>query len=239
MKSRNSLTSIVACLYISFAQTFQPTSTTICQRSQTIILMEHRDSVIELFAEQTKTVKRNSERRRSHSRSFNRRSGRFTPDVKNPDEVDTWRIFGVDVSPDELGPNRKGKSELDVSPEKSYMTKPVLESLLSRLRIKREVVGTNEIELPPELISARVIRRSIDARRRKGSDPKYTYVIDVDITRGNARAFKFVHQPGRMERVNNSSVKRHMANELDNQKSMPKVVIVGAGPGNCSWLENY
>jgi hypothetical protein len=92
-----------------------------------------------------------------------------------------------------------------------------------------------EFALPPELVDARVIRRSVDARRRNGSDPKYTYVVDVDITKVNARDFKFVHQPGRMERLNcESGAKKGNemdADELDNKSSLPKVLIVGAGPG--------
>ena len=232
MKSRNHLTNIVVWFLISCVYPFQPILTTRCQMSPAIIVHEHRNAAIKLFAEQPNTVHEKFKRTRSKSGSSKRRSGRFTHHIKNPDEVETWRIFGVDVTPDALGPNRKVKSELDISPERSYMTKPVLESLLSRLGMKRnDLMGTNEIELPPELISARVIRRSIDARRRKGSDPKYTYVIDVDITRGNARASKFAHQPGRMERASNTTVKRRIANEPDNKNSLPKVVIVGAGPG--------
>jgi len=78
------------------------------------------------------------------------------------------------------------------------MTTPVLKSLLKCLQIKPNPSLENskdeEFALPTELIDARVISRFINARLRNGLDPKYTYIMDVDITKGNARDFKFVHQ---------------------------------------------
>jgi hypothetical protein len=178
-----------------------------------------------LFAEEQKSSRELPERKHP-ARSKKRRS------IKNPHEVETWRVYGVDVSPDSLEPNRQEKTNKNVHPEKSYMTTPVIKSLLSRLRIKKD--SGDDSVLPPEMIDARVIRRSIDARRRRGSDPKYTYVVDVDITKRNAREFRFVHQPGRMERMSyNSSAKADVktGNDSTNRGSLPKVVIVGAGPG--------
>lgn len=179
-----------------------------------------------LFAEnRTPASRKRSPRPRSQ------RSKSVSKDIKNPDQVETWRIYGVDVSPDTLGPIRKEKTTEDAPPDKAYLTAPVLESLLSRLRIKKDDSST---DLPPQLIDARVVRRSIDARRRRCSDPKFTYVIDVDLTRRNVRECRFVHQQGRMERMGNSDIKVQSeasnAAMIDGKKSMPKVVIVGAGP---------
>eukprot|EP00804_Cyclotella_cryptica_P008136 CCRYP_004616-RC/>CCRYP_004616-RC protein AED:0.05 eAED:0.05 QI:123/0.62/0.77/1/0.37/0.44/9/2114/748 len=191
------------------------------------------------------SIEQTQKPRSRRSRSSRRRSSSLTKDLKHPDAVETWRIYGVDVDPDSLGcsskktrSNEKDKAHQDVSPERLYMTTPVLTSLLTRLRIKPNHLvddsKDDQVELPPELIDTRVIRRSTDARRRKGSDPKYTYVVDVDITKGNARALKFVHQPGRMERVNfESDLKKRNevdADGLDNRATLPKVLIIGAGP---------
>jgi len=185
-----------------------------------------------------------TKRKRSiRPRSSKRRSINFSKEIKNPDDVETWRIYGVDVSPDSLamGSNENIKEAPGdtkaAPPETTYLTAPVIESLLSRLRIKVDDSRSNGFTmLPPDLIDARVIRRSLDARRRRASDPKYTYVIDVDITKGNARKLKFVHQPGRMERTKHNPGVKNRATSMDvsdiaGRKSLPRVVIVGAGPG--------
>ena len=146
-----------------------------------------------------------TKRKRSiRPRSSKRRSINLSKEIKNPDDVETWRIYGVDVSPDSLamGSNENIKEvpgdTKAAPPETTYLTAPVIESLLSRLRIKVDDSRSNGFTmLPPDLIDARVIRRSLDARRRRASDPKYTYVIDVDITKGNARKLKF----GELKRI--------------------------------------
>jgi len=161
-------------------------------------------------------------KKRSRRPTSKRRS-----EVKNPDEVETWRIYGVDVDPDSLGRTPSKKEKTDIPPEKLYLTGAVLKSLLARLRIKTD----GDESLPPDLIDAKVIRRSIDARRRRGSDPKYTYVVDVDIAKGKARELKFVHQSGRMERMSHAEKQINVgAKSVDGDS--PKVVIVGAGPGD-------
>ena len=166
----------------------------------------------------------------THRRNKKRRQG-HAKEVKNPNELETWRIYGVDVNPDALGSStvdkQKDKREIDTTPpEISYLTPPVLSSLLSRLRIKSDI-----IPLPPQLKDARVVRRSLDARRRKGSDPKYTYVIDVTLSKSSAAELKLSHQPGRIERLGN---KQQSQNDTDSPATTPinkqTILIVGAGP---------
>ena len=186
----------------------------------------------------------------------NKRQGkrrRQQEEITNPSALETWRVYGIDVKPDDMStlPNNKQKVKEDdcIPPERSYLTYPVLSSLLSRLRIKSDIYQSDReeegsdttsipIQLPHQLKDARVVRRSIDARRRRGSDPKYTYVIDITLTKEVAmRELKLSHQPGRMERISNdkkkpSSTQNMIINDIESSalKSKPKIIIVGAGP---------
>jgi uncharacterized FAD-dependent dehydrogenase len=111
-------------------------------------------------------------------------------------------------------------------------------SLLSRLRIKSDVSfdsfsnDDSVVVLPPQLKDARVVRRSIDARRRKGAPPKYSYVIDITLSSDVAsQQLKLSHQPGRMERIavqTDGITKNAILPTANNGKQ--KIIIVGAGP---------
>mmetsp|Transcript_19156 Transcript_19156/g.40363 ORF Transcript_19156/g.40363 Transcript_19156/m.40363 type:complete len:789 (-) Transcript_19156:293-2659(-) len=215
------------------------------------------------------TASRNKRRPSKKKRSKRAGNKRVLKEIKNPSELETWRVYSVEVNPDALGEslmidNKKKKEEKEkesivLPAERSYLTPPVLSSLLSRLRIRTDgaintndgtvVTGTAPL-LPSQLKDARVVRRSLDARRRRGADPKYTYVIDVTLTRGAAHELKFSHQPGRMERMKSES-KRHSEDNLADDvtgtneattdekegeeekkesNGKPKIVIIGAGP---------
>ena len=172
-----------------------------------------------------------------YSKKKKRRRELGGKELKNPDEVITWRCYGIDVYPDDLGPSldidkRKEKRDgSNIPSERSYLTPPVISSLLSRLRIKSSEEATDG--LPPILKDARVVRRSLDARRRKGSDPKYTYVIDIDLTRQAARNLGLTQQSGKMEIVDNKKLIGHVddiASNSEDSKAKPRIIIVGAGP---------
>lgn len=165
--------------------------------------------------------------------------------LKNPNELETWRMFGIDVDPDALGMSDNTRyaaatNSTLLTPDRSYLTPPVLASLLSRLRIKfassgSSINGTNIISLPPQLKDARVVRRSIDARRRKGAQPKYAYVIDLTLTREASRELKLSHQPGKMERLSDQkdgiTAKEIIStNHGIETRTKQKIIIVGAGP---------
>lgn len=178
---------------------------------------------------------------KQHSRKKNGRlvaGAAAKKEWKDPNEIVTWRCYGIDIHPDVLGPlpnidKRKDKRDGAITPsERSYLTPPVISSLLSRLRIKTVETGYH---LPPILKDARVVRRSLDARRRKGSDPKYTYVIDIDLTREAERILGLTQQPGRMEVMDENKLKSHNNDNISNDaeesnKEKPRIVIVGAGP---------
>ncbi len=173
--------------------------------------------------------------------------------TKNRTDQETWRIFGIDVDPDALGTsvNTRNAAETtsSISPERTYLTPPVLASLLSRLRINSDSSSDSnsiideecKVVLPPQLKDARVVRRSIDARRRKGAPPKYSYVIDVTLSRGVAsQQMKLSHQPGRMERIAVQNDGSSTTTEavlpttvnygLESRSAKQKIIIIGAGP---------
>ncbi|KAL7534951.1 hypothetical protein ACHAXR_006160 [Thalassiosira sp. AJA248-18] len=179
-------------------------------------------------------------RRRKKKPSFMKKK-----QLKNPNELETWRVYGLDVNPDDLftsstAEKRTEKDDDSVPPELSYLTPPVLSALLSRLRIKSDFLerdiakeDLDRISLPSQLKDARVVRRSLDARRRRGSDPKYTYVIDIILTREAVQDLRLSHQPGRIERI--SGKQTNSENDVSSDKgdrsdSKPKIIIVGAGP---------
>ena len=75
-----------------------------------------------------------------------------------PKDVAAWRIFGVEVSPED----DPGKDEYGVS-----------EELLCALQAR---LGANA---PPDAATCRVARKSVDARR--GKRPTFSYVVDVSL----------------------------------------------------------
>ena len=176
-----------------------------------------------------KNKKRKGRRGRNHKQ---------TRQVKNLNEIETWRVYGININPDDMSSSIANKKSDDDIPSERYLTPPVLESLLSRLRIKSDSSSSvestdNTIQLPPQLMDVVVVRRSIDARRRRGADPKYTYVVDIKLRREVAvKGLNLLHQPGRMERLGSNNNKK-VINTIDEDKEVrkPKIVIVGAGPG--------
>ena len=190
-------------------------------------------------------------------------------------------MFGVNVSPDDLetttGPARGHKNEASrissgdsVQVDKSYLEDSVLKALFQRLRIRKgandkddeqdtESSASNNpssLSLPKELLDVRVVRRSLDARRKRRSPgtvenasqsgPLYNYVIDVDVRPESNLRLK--HQSGRLERLSPTESSSSSAtaaattttasqssndNDKDDRsakKEKKKVVIVGAGP---------
>ena len=250
-------------LSVSLAQAFQPSISLHRQlqhqhiNTSTLLPL---DASSAKTSEETKPTSHSSNpkrsRRKSHSGKKRRKSQQR--ELKNPTELETWRIYGVDVNPDNLGPivsdkRRRTDNISDALPsERAYLTPPVLSSLLARLRIEPCTVeevnidGTTKISLPPQLRDARVVRRSVDARRRRGADPKYTYVVDIITTREVAvRELKLVHQPGRVERIGfansiDSAAKEVMpSNEDDGENesnSKPKIII---GENECAHVCIY
>jgi len=129
----------------------------------------------------------------------------------NPNDIETWRIYGIEVQPDAL--SGVEASDAHENPAPPSVSAPVVESLASRLRIDVPTTGEDTpdaaVVLPSELQDARVVRRSLDARKTRrnggGDDdggPRYTYVVDIDVTVESAmKRLRLAHKPGRMERL--------------------------------------
>eukprot|EP00970_Alexandrium_tamarense_P013836 scaffold3701_cov192-Alexandrium_tamarense.AAC.31 len=230
--------SLIAAFWLPMQQvvSFQPTLSSFRSRvtrghhpstsTRSTIISELSESKTSTDAPTTKRPRRPSS---------NKKKRPVQQELKNPNEVVTWRVYGIDVDPDNLADVSSATetsakaNEESIPLEKQYLTEPVLRALLSRLRIKTTDDVT--IALPEEVKDARVVRRSIDARRRRGAGPKYTYVVDVDITREKARDLRFVHQSGRLELVDDAKKNRSVsAGDEAESDSKPKVVICGAGP---------
>lgn len=171
--------------------------------------------------------------------------------------------------------DKEGDNEIPI--EKTYLTFPVLNALYTRLKIKINSSESNSEDMNKNLpvfpltnlsllrnnnnnkesvisiIDARVIRRSLDARKNRGrrsnngssstatsssSAPRYTYVIDIDLTREMAQQLRLKNQPGRCELSLESSSKEpplSISSEILNSQSQstpkqPVIVVVGAGP---------
>jgi len=117
----------------------------------------------------------------------------------------TWRVFGVEVHPD------------DQPSDSSEVNSAVSSALCQRL-------GTDQVS------SIKVVRRSLDARNKLrvdgGTGPRFTYVLDVGFQ--DKQSFK--EQPGRLERLDEPKKKVIAGNNLQGSGGKPTVVVVGAGP---------
>lgn len=148
-----------------------------------------------------------------------------------PAARESWRVFGVLVHPDRLETNRSVSSDVPV--DKLYLDPAVLQALEARLKIKREIDSTTD--LPKELLDVRVVRRSLDARRktRAGEDsgPRYSFVIDIDLTGTMVDRLKLRHQPGRLELLSPEPGNRTDEDKsTSNESRKPRIIIVGGGP---------
>lgn len=185
--------------------------------------------------------------------------------VSNPPDnsiLETWRIFGIEVDPDLLGNlslalddngynlgherhDKGGEQPITtMMKDQLYLSQPVLDSLFARLKINH--TGHN-LSLPKSIKAVKVVRRSLDARKKKilNDGPRYTYVLDVDMTRQTSKMLRLKHQPGRNENISNNEVSElsssqsisgsyerdpSLENDVSTVDSKPTVIIVGAGP---------
>jgi uncharacterized FAD-dependent dehydrogenase len=234
----------VATIPVFVTQSFQPITTPNNRRRRrtttvTAAAAAAATSTTSLNGRGPTKNKHGSSRRRTHH------------DTTTNDLNETWRIFGIDVEPDALflgGTSTTTEGSPSVSPDRAYLTPPVLSSLLSRLRINHSSASSSLL-LPPQLTDVRVVRRSVDARRRRGVNPKYSYVVDITLAKGvnSKRELNLEHRPGRTECISKKASiieKEHsvvsnshslsLSNNDDNVSAAsvtkPTIIIVGAGP---------
>lgn len=152
----------------------------------------------------------------------------------------------MDVDPDLLGESSMGvdkDSDEEIALDKMYLSQPVVDALLRRLKLDRSPKQNEiakDILVPRQIHDIRVVRRSLDARKRRNNldstGPKFTYVLDVDIS----GTVEWKNQSGRNELVTNDikskdsnvvlEVQHESSCEDTNSKELPRVIIVGAGP---------
>jgi uncharacterized FAD-dependent dehydrogenase len=171
---------------------------------------------------------------------------RNQPKQKNGSNMETWRVFGVQVHPDDLEPETKkvrpGNATASIPTEKRFLTKAVSDALFSRLKLST----TEDTAETKHILDIRVVRRSLDARDKRRPDgstgPRFDYVIDIDVRPDGKHRLR--QQSGRMELL--SSVETETPSPSDASKheeadgksptddnspdKKKRVVIVGAGP---------
>ena len=157
----------------------------------------------------------------------------------------TWRLFGIQVHPDALGSTAlitkaseiKMNGAMSSDAEKIYLNQAVITSLCQRLKIDAPAPSESLI-LPKELADIRVVRRSLDARKKflneGGGGPKYTFVVDIDLTPIGIQSVRMKHIPGRCERVTNDmediASEGNESTQYPKSDTKPTVIVVGAGP---------
>jgi uncharacterized FAD-dependent dehydrogenase/SAM-dependent methyltransferase len=148
-------------------------------------------------------------------------------------ETQTWRVFNVEVHPDELQldlhkeRNIKNQSDRQALQEQ-FLLPAVLESLSQRIRVSLE-----------DDWKIRVVRRSLDARGKKRRQdgrlgPRFVYVMDIDIPPTTETRLR--HQPGKCECLGAvaPSIQAKESSSVSDpgtvSEDSKRVIIVGAGP---------
>lgn len=155
-------------------------------------------------------------------------------------ETQTWRVFNVEVHPDELQldlhrerniKNQKDRQAL----QEQFLHPSVLDSLCQRL-------GTSPSDLSGRTnsngINLRVVRRSLDARAKKQrqdgrSGPRFVYVLDIDVP--PTSSLRLRHQPGKCECLGATTANLAQAAAVESSAEEPvmkpkRIIVVGAGP---------
>jgi uncharacterized FAD-dependent dehydrogenase len=169
-----------------------------------------------------------------------------------------WRIFGVEVHPDDLVlPMDAASTSLEAETANeidSRLHPAVLSALYRRLNLPLTETKHSSSPSPPSSSSfvkvLNVVRQSVDARRGRGvrrqdggTGPRFVYVIDVEIAKENHSPLfgRLRHQPGKTELLAKSPreeeedsrvFKKSTQNETHstNHRKRRDVIIVGAGP---------
>lgn len=127
-----------------------------------------------------------------------------------------------------------GDSDSVVEADKLFLTKPVISALMKRLGMSSRQGADNNHNLPM-VEDIRVVRRSLDARkkRRSGpSGPRYVFVLDVDLKGQVVGELNLKPQSGRLEQQFSPQQKpeEDAPSSTKDSKEKKQVIVVGAGP---------
>jgi uncharacterized FAD-dependent dehydrogenase len=153
------------------------------------------------------------------------------------DQLQTWRVFGVEVSPDDI------PSATNTNNNPAFaLNNATLNALFARI-LKRNNNTTNwsRNHYPDGIQHVRVVRRSLDARLSKQrsdgtTGPRFQYVMDVDVNVAFNKntTFQLKHVTGRMEQQVCRTATNKDANDstaaATSSAHNRTVIIVGAGP---------
>lgn len=133
---------------------------------------------------------------------------------RRPPKRQAWRVFGVEVQPED----DPGKDDHGVSDA-------LLKALAARLRAPTMV--------PEEAV--RVVRKSMDARRTKGREPMFVYVVDVTAAGLTACGAKPLRAGPRQQPLGKDGAEDGGAiggADATGERRVPPrtVIVVGAGP---------
>lgn len=139
----------------------------------------------------------------------------------------TWRLYGITTHPDKDDWNSLQKDQRAKDLDLDERTAPIPSALQTEL-YKRLKFDMDEQKGPA---SIKVIRRSLDARR-KLDHPVFNYVVDVILSPEQARTAHLQHRPGRTERLEAPTAQVIKPENIVEKSNTPKkrVLVVGAGP---------
>lgn len=210
----------------------------------------------------------------------NQKQSSKTKTNRDPLGIETWRVFGVMIHPDDYcipqqnygtvvaaplelkkdgesspAPQASAMDQKKDMADKMFLTQPVILNVMKRLGISTKKTPGGEEEqwspdnLPPQFASIRVVRRSLDARKKRprdagGGGPRYVFVVDVDLKASYVDDLRLNPQSGRLEPYSSSGDRPLISKDVssstitdgddnDATNSPPekkRVVIVGAGP---------
>lgn len=129
----------------------------------------------------------------------------------------------------------------------SSLDPAILNSLYKRLKISLSQplnIPIDNIRLPEPISNVTLVRRSLDARKRKRRNnvkeeneqgPRFVYVLDVTLSENSKIRLK--HQPGRQELLESTQQSsksvfgsREEIQPADSRPAKPTVAVIGAGP---------
>jgi hypothetical protein len=189
-----------------------------------------------------KSKPRNNNSKKTDGRQHDRPND--YPPPKDPTAMETWRIYGISVHPDDLVDDVSFGNSTTVSSSSSLSSSipSVPRSLQNSVQNKLKIQPNN----PLNLSHLQIVRRSLDSRK-KLAYPVYNYVVDISLSASQRYTLRWRPKPGRMEQlesnndddtvIHNDPLKVTTVNE-DTKQGQPDscttakktVVIVGMGP---------